>query len=140
MRDKNTYLLNKENQALYAGLKGEYKIYAWQLLNALFVRCKPQSAINASLSDIFSMLSEAQAAGQSFSQIIPDPRTSIRETVLCFPQRKMRRRTVVALIAAAALLLIAAVLAAARSICSPSICLRQPRQPMKYSIRRTSLL
>lgn len=113
MRDKNTYLLNKENQALYAGLKGEYKIYAWQLLNALFVRCKPQSAINASLSDIFSMLSEAQAAGQSFSQIIPDPRTSIRETVLCFPQRKMRRRTVVALIATAALLLIAAVLAAA---------------------------
>ena len=69
MRDKNTYLLNKENQALYAGLKGEYKIYAWQLLNALFVRCKPQSAINASLSDIFSMLSEAQAAGQPFSQL-----------------------------------------------------------------------
>ena len=112
MKDKNVNQLNRENQKLYASLKGEYKIYAWQLLNALFVHCKPKSAINDSLSDIFSMLADAQNGGCPFMQIIPDPRTSIRETVLCFPQKRIRRRMLAALISAAALVLLAGILAA----------------------------
>lgn len=112
MKDKNVYQLDRENQKLYDSLKGDYKIYAWQLLNALFSGCRPRRAINASLSDIFAMLADAQHEGRPFPQVIPDPRASIRETVACFPAKKIRRGTLTALICAAVLLLLAAILAA----------------------------
>lgn len=112
MRDQNIRFLNKENLKLYESLKGEYKIYAWQLLNALFTHCKPRNAINRSLYDAFSMLYEAQTTGRPFSEIVPDPRAWIKETVLCFPAKKMSRRTLISLIAATAIVLLTAILTA----------------------------
>ena len=100
-------MLDKRNQKLYKSLRGEYRKYARQLKNTLFNCCQGSDAVNESLTDVFSMLAEAQEEGRPFEEIIPDPAASIRETALCFPARRTRLHTVVILILTA-LLVIAA--------------------------------
>ena len=100
-------MLDKRNQKLYKSLRGEYRKYARQLKNTLFNCCQGSDAVNESLTDVFSMLAEAQEEGRPFEEIIPDPSASIRETALCFPARRTRLHTVVILILTA-LLVIAA--------------------------------
>ncbi len=100
-------MLNKNNAKLYRTLRGDYRKYARQLKNTLFDCCSETAAINDSLSDVFGMLAAAQAAGRAFGEVIPEPQTSIRETALCFPARKIRRNSVVILLLSAALVLIA---------------------------------
>lgn len=101
-------MLNKSNRKLYRSLRGEYNKYARQLKNTLFDCCRGKDAVNDSLSDVFTMLSEAQSAGRPFADVIPDPHASIRETALCFPARAMRRNTVTILCLAAALFAVTA--------------------------------
>ena len=100
-------MLDKRNQKLYKSLRGEYRKYARQLKNTLFNCCQGSDAVNESLTDVFSMLAEAQEEERPFEEIIPDPAASIRETALCFPARRTRLHTVVILILTA-LLVIAA--------------------------------
>ena len=100
-------MLDKRNQKLYKSLRGEYRKYARQLKNTLFNCCQGSDAVNESLTDVFSMLAEAQGEGRPFEEIIPDPAASIRETALCFPARKTRLHTVVILILAALLVIVA---------------------------------
>ena len=100
-------MLDKRNQKLYKSLRGDYRKYARQLKNTLFNCCQGSDAVNESLTDVFSMLAEAQEEGRPFEEIIPDPAASIRETALCFPARRTRLHTVVILILTA-LLVIAA--------------------------------
>ena len=100
-------MLDKRNQKLYKSLRGEYRKYARQLKNTLCNCCQGSDAVNESLTDVFSMLAEAQEEGRPFEEIIPDPAASIRETALCFPARRTRLHTVVILILTA-LLVIAA--------------------------------
>lgn len=99
-------MLNKTNRKLYRSLRGEYKKYARQLKGTLFDCCRGKDAVNDSLSDVFTMLAEAQSARRAFADVIPDPHASIRETALCFPARKMRRNTAVILCLCAALVLL----------------------------------
>ena len=91
-------MLNKSNRKLYRSLRGEYKRYARRLKNFLFDRRCGTDAINESLCDIFTMLAESQKNGRVFSDVIPDPEASIRETALCFPARRMRRRPLTVLV------------------------------------------
>ena len=100
-------MLDKRNQKLYKSLRGDYRKYARQLKNTLFNCCQGSDAVNESLTDVFSMLAEAQDEGRPFEEIIPDPAASIRETALCFPARRTRLHTVVILILAALLLIVA---------------------------------
>ena len=100
-------MLDKRNQKLYKSLRGEYRKYARQLKNTLFNCCQGSDAVNESLTDVFSMLAEAQGEGRPFEEIIPDPAASIRETALCFPARRTRLHTVVILILAALLVIVA---------------------------------
>ena len=91
-------MLNKSNRKLYRSLRGEYKRYARRLKDTLFDCCRGKDAVNDSLSDVFTMLSEAQSAHRAFADVIPDPHASIRETALCFPARRMRRRPLTVLV------------------------------------------
>ena len=100
-------MLNKTNRKLYRSLRGEYKRYARRLKDTLFDCCRGKAAVNDSLSDVFTMLAEAQGAHRAFANVIPDPHASIRETALCFPARRMRRNTAVILCLCAALVLLA---------------------------------
>lgn len=100
-------MLDKRNQKLYKSLRGDYRKYARRLKNTLFNCCQGSDAVNESLTDVFSMLAEAQGEGRPFEEIIPDPAASIRETALCFPARKTRLHTVVILILAALLVIVA---------------------------------
>ncbi len=100
-------MLNKTNRKLYRSLRGEYKRYARRLKDTLFDCCRGKAAVNDSLSDVFTMLAEAQGAHRAFADVIPDPHASIRETALCFPARRMRRNTAVILCLCAALVLLA---------------------------------
>ena len=101
-------MLDKRNQKLYKSLRGEYRKYARQLKNTLFNCCQGSDAVNESLTDVFSMLAEAQEEGRPFEEIIPDPAASIRETALCFPARTMRRNTAVVLLLAGLAVLLCA--------------------------------
>lgn len=100
-------MLDKRNKKLYKSLRGEYKQYARQLKNTLFDCCRDREAVNDSLSDVLTMLAEAQSSGRAFADVTPDPHASIRETALCFPARAMRRNTAVILCLSAALVLLA---------------------------------
>ena len=100
-------MLNKTNRKLYRLLRGEYKRYARRLKNTLFDCCCGKDAVNDSLSDVFIMLAEAQSAHRAFTDVIPDFHAGIRETVLCFPARRIRRNTAVILCLCAALILLA---------------------------------
>lgn len=100
-------MLNKTNRKLYRSLRGEYKRYARRLKDTLFDCCRGKAAVNDSLSDVFTMLAEAQGAHRAFADVIPDPHASIRETALCFPACRMRRNTAVILCLCAALVLLA---------------------------------
>ena len=101
-------MLNKSNRKLYKSLRGEYKRYARRLKDTLFDCCRGKDAVNDSLSDVFTMLAEAQGAHRAFADVIPDPHASIRETALCFPARRMRRNTAVILCLCAALFAVTA--------------------------------
>ncbi len=101
-------MLDKRNQKLYKSLRGDYRKYARQLKNTLFNCCQGSDAVNESLTDVFSMLAEAQGEGRPFEEIIPDPAASIRETALCFPARTMRRNTAVVLLLAGLAVLLCA--------------------------------
>ena len=100
-------MLNKTNRKLYRSLRGEYKQYARRMKGTLFDCCRGKAAVNDSLSDVFTMLAEAQNAHRAFADVIPDPQASIRETALCFPARRMRRNITSALLLSAALVLVA---------------------------------
>ena len=100
-------MLNKTNRKLYRSLRGEYKRYARRLKNTLFDCCCGKDAVNDSLSDVFIMLAEAQSAHRAFTDVIPDSHAGIRETVLCFPARRIRRNTAVIICLCAALVLLA---------------------------------
>ena len=100
-------MLNKTNRKLYRSLRGEYKRYARRLKDTLFDCCRGKDAVNDSLSDVFIMLAEAQSAHRAFTDVIPDSHAGIRETVLCFPARRIRRNTAVILCLCAALILLA---------------------------------
>ena len=83
-------MLNKENKKLLKSLQSDYKKFAKKLCSRTFSECKGGKSLNENLTDILSMLTEAQAEGKSFSDAVPDPEATIRETLVCFPHKNTR--------------------------------------------------
>ena len=83
-------MLNRENKKLLKSLQNDYKKFAKKLCSRTFSECKGVKSLNENLTDILSMLAEAQAEGKSFSDAVPDPEATIRETLVCFPRKNTR--------------------------------------------------
>lgn len=83
-------MLNRENKKLLKSLRNDYKEFAKRLCSRTFSECKGRKSLNENLTDILSMLAEAQAEGKSFSDAVPDPEATIRETLVCFPHKNTR--------------------------------------------------
>lgn len=83
-------MLNRENKKLLKTLQNDYKKFAKKLCGRAFSECKGGKLLNENLTDILSMLAEAQADGKSFSDAVPDPEATIRETLVCFPLKNTR--------------------------------------------------
>lgn len=84
-------MLNRENKAVLKSLNGEYKKFAKRLAFAVFARCEGNKAINENLAEMFAMLQNAQEQGKPFEAAIPDAEATIRETLLCFPPKRIWR-------------------------------------------------
>ena len=83
-------MLNRENKKLLKSLQNDYKKFAKKLCSRTFSECKGGKSLNENLTDILSMLAEAQAEGKNFSDAVPDPEATIRETLVCFPHKNTR--------------------------------------------------
>ena len=84
-------MLNKENRKILKTLSGEYHAFALKLKQEVFSRCSDWKAINENLYDMLEMLRSAQEEKRTFSEVIPDPDQTIKETVLCFPAKRYHK-------------------------------------------------
>lgn len=84
-------MLNRENRAVLKALHGDYKKFAKRLASSAFARCEGNQAINENLAEMFSLLKNAQEQDKPFEKTIPEPETTIRETLLCFPPKQTWR-------------------------------------------------
>ena len=103
-------MLNKENRKILKTLSGEYHAFALKLKQEVFSRCSDWKAINENLYDMLEMLRSAQEEKRTFSEVIPDPDQTIKETVLCFPAKRYHKILAIGFGAAACIVVASALL------------------------------